>query len=217
MNHDSFAQMSDRDLLDKLSSVTANSRAVTVELLALLGEIDSRRLYLPEGCSSLFTYCTQVLHFSEDEAYHRIGAARAAKRFPTLLDRLRDGALTLTAVSIIGPHLTTTNADAIINAAMHKSKRDVERQMASLAPKPDAKSIVRRLPDAHELSPAAGSLAIPEIGAPAEVTSSAVSFPPTPSSLASSPHSLTRPLPRDRYLLRVTLTANAHALPQRAQ
>jgi hypothetical protein len=34
-------------------------------LLALLMELDARRLYLGEGCSSLFTYCTQVLHLSE--------------------------------------------------------------------------------------------------------------------------------------------------------
>ena len=43
-------------------------------------ELDARRLYLREGCSSLFTYCTQVLHLAEGSAYNRIEAARAARR-----------------------------------------------------------------------------------------------------------------------------------------
>ena len=54
--------------------------------LALLAEVDARRLYLGEGCSSLFTYCTQVLHLSEHAAYHRIEAARAARQYPVILD-----------------------------------------------------------------------------------------------------------------------------------
>jgi hypothetical protein len=45
-------------------------------------ELDTRRLYLGEGCSSLFTYCTQVLHLSEHAAYNRIETARAARFSP---------------------------------------------------------------------------------------------------------------------------------------
>ena len=56
--------------------VAGNERRVTAELLALLAEVDSRRLYLGDGCSSLFTYCTQVLRLSEHAAYHRIEALR---------------------------------------------------------------------------------------------------------------------------------------------
>src|SRR6188472_4038706 len=83
-----FAQLSDRDLLDAISRAAVDHRAGAVELIEIIGEIDARRLYLPEGCSSLFTYCCQVLRFSEHEAYHRIEAARAARTFPVILDRL---------------------------------------------------------------------------------------------------------------------------------
>ena len=72
MTNTSFAQVSDRELLERISRVAGDARATVVELLEVLGEIDARRLYLPEGCSSLFTYCVEVLHFSEHEAYHRI-------------------------------------------------------------------------------------------------------------------------------------------------
>ena len=49
-------------------------------LVASLAEMDARKLYLGEGCSSLFTYCTRVLYLSEYAAYGRIEAARAARR-----------------------------------------------------------------------------------------------------------------------------------------
>ena len=59
-----------------------------------------------QGFSSLFTYCTQALHLSEHAAYSRIEAARAARRFPIILDLLADGAVNLTTICLLGPHLT---------------------------------------------------------------------------------------------------------------
>jgi len=75
---DAAATLSDTDLLSAVKRLAANERHATVELVAQLAEMDARRLYLGEGCSSLFTYCTQVLHLSEHAAYARIEAAHAA-------------------------------------------------------------------------------------------------------------------------------------------
>ena len=77
-----FAPLSDDQLLAETKRLVANERVATAALLKSLMEIDARRLYLREGCSSLFTYCTQVLHLAEGAAYNRIEAARAARRFP---------------------------------------------------------------------------------------------------------------------------------------
>jgi hypothetical protein len=68
--------LSDNDLLAEVHHLTECERQATARLIAALGELDARRLYLGEGCSSLFTYCTQVLHLSEHAAYRRIEAAR---------------------------------------------------------------------------------------------------------------------------------------------
>jgi hypothetical protein len=43
---------------------------------------------------------------SEHAAYGRIEAARAARRFPVLLDLLAEGSLHLTAIGLLAPHLT---------------------------------------------------------------------------------------------------------------
>jgi hypothetical protein len=81
---DTFATLSDSDLLAAVHAAARRERATTAELVALLVHVDSRRLYLAQGCSSLFTYCTQVLHLSEHAAYGRIVGARAARRCPVI-------------------------------------------------------------------------------------------------------------------------------------
>ena len=111
----------------------------------MLGELDARRLYLGEGCSSLFSYCTRVLHLSEHAACHRIEAARAARRFPLILDLVADGAVTLTTVALVRPHLTLENHVELLDPARHRTKREVEHLVAALDPMPDAKPLIRRV------------------------------------------------------------------------
>jgi hypothetical protein len=65
----SLADLGDRPLLEEAKRLAADERQATVALLRALSEIDSRRLYLGEGCASMFTYCTHVLHLSEGGAY----------------------------------------------------------------------------------------------------------------------------------------------------
>src|SRR5690554_4855471 len=92
------ARLSDTELLAAVAQLAARERDATVALVAHLAELDARRLYLAEGYPSLFAYCTQALHLSEHAAYGRIEAARAARRFPVLLEHLADGSITLTTV-----------------------------------------------------------------------------------------------------------------------
>lgn len=201
----------------------SNERLATAELLALLGELDVRKLYLGEGCSSLFTYCTQVLHLSEHAAYHRIEVARAARRFPTILTLVADGALTLTTVALLQSHLTPENHTELLTAARHKSKREVEHQIASLAPKPDAKTLIRRISDGK---PAVNALltqhepmvlAATESRATATCVPAPAKAPTTTTAARLGPAPAIAPLTSDGYLLRVTLSAEAHANLRRAQ
>src|SRR5262245_51944397 len=90
--------LSDRELLAEVERAASCERQATAHLVALLCEVDSRKLYAGEGYSSLFAYCVQRLHLSEHAAYLRIEAARAARRFPVIIGRLADGSLHLTAV-----------------------------------------------------------------------------------------------------------------------
>ena len=60
--YSSLNHLSDDALLTVVKRLAHHEREATAQLIASLVELDSRRLYLGEGCSSLFTYCTQVLH-----------------------------------------------------------------------------------------------------------------------------------------------------------
>jgi len=83
---------------------------------------------------------------SEDAACNRISAARACRRFPVILDALASGALSLTSVRMLSPHLTQENHEAVLARASSRSRREIEALVAELAPRPDAPSSVRKLP-----------------------------------------------------------------------
>jgi len=141
-----LAHLSDNELLKKVRRLAEGERQATAHLIASLAELDARRLYLGQGCSSLFIYCTQVLRLSEHAAYGRIEAARAARRFPVILELLANGSINLTAVGLLAPHLTPENHRELLGSAFHKSKRDVEHLVASLRPQPPVPSTIRKLP-----------------------------------------------------------------------
>jgi hypothetical protein len=142
-------QLSNHELLKRVKSLAEGERQATAALIVHLAELEERRLYLAEGCSSLFTYCTQVLHLSEHGAYGRIEAARLVRRFPVLLAMLEEGSVNLTTVCLIGSQLTPENHRAVLDMTRYKSKRQVEELLAQLRPQASASTVIRRLPTAR--------------------------------------------------------------------
>ncbi|HXF59048.1 MAG TPA: hypothetical protein VN539_04425, partial [Candidatus Saccharimonadales bacterium] len=111
--------LSDAVLLCELSELAARDRSTTADLLAHIAEVDDRRLYAPAAYPSMFAYCVEELHMSEDAAYRRIHVARAARKFPMLFGELESGRLHLSAVSLLAPHLTAENLEDLIAGARH--------------------------------------------------------------------------------------------------
>src|SRR5262245_53288683 len=140
------ATLSDHDLLARLGALARCEREVAAELIAHLAELDTRRVLVAEGFT-LFTYCTTRLGFSEDAAYTRVEVARAARRFPLILEGLADGSLSMTTIRLLGRHLTADNHLAVLEKARRRSKREIEVLVAHLAPRPDVPASVRRIPD----------------------------------------------------------------------
>jgi len=158
----SLRRLTDGELVARVKDLAARERGATALLVAHLAELDTRDVHLREGHSSLFAYCRDALGLSEHEAYNRIEAARAARRFPVILDMLEQGAVHLTTVRLLAPHLTARNHRGVLESARGKRKAEVEEIVARLAPRPDAPSSIRRLPT--PVSPpanAVGALANP--------------------------------------------------------
>ena len=105
MENDSVQRLSNKQLLRDLEAAASCERQITARLIALLTELDARRLYLAEGYASMFVYCTQSLRLSEHAAYGRIEVARAARKFPVIVELLADGSVTLTTICLLASHL----------------------------------------------------------------------------------------------------------------
>src|SRR5258708_31075272 len=133
-------------LTAELSCLAHCEREATAALIVHLAEFDARRLFEGAGYSSLFKYCMAVLRLSEDAVYNRIKAARAARRYPVIIDQLECGALTPTTVRLLAPCLTPKNPPELLTAASGQGKQAVEELLARRFPQPDVPARVRRGP-----------------------------------------------------------------------
>ena len=96
---ETLAGLPSAQLLERVRELIRQGNAIEAELLAHLGEVDTRKLYLEEGFPSMFTYCVGALHFAEGVAYKRIQAARAARQHPEIVQAVRSGELHLSRPS----------------------------------------------------------------------------------------------------------------------
>src|SRR5216683_649667 len=160
------SHLSDQELTTTVRRLAQDEREATVALIVHLAEFDARRLYEPAGFSSLFKYCRAVLRLSEDAVYNRIQSARAARRFPVIVDMLLVRTLSPTTARLLARRLTPENQQELLSAASGLGKEDVEELLAARFPEPETKASVRLVPTA----PAA---AVPAMSAVAATPSSA--------------------------------------------
>lgn len=142
--------LSDGDLLSGLSHVLRVSRRTAAEVVAHLGEVESRRLHLLGGYASMFAYCVSRLGMSEDEAYRRIEVARLVRRFPLLFNQLANGHVSLTVAALLKSHLTSANHEALLAAVSSKTVQQAREVLACWFPRPDVMPLIRKLPTREE-------------------------------------------------------------------
>jgi hypothetical protein len=199
--------LSDQDLIASLDRLAAREREASVELVAHLAALDARRhLYLERGYSSLFAYCTEALHLSEDAACNRIEVARACRRFPVILEHVASGALSLTSARLIGRHLTAENHEAVLARACGRTRHEIEILVAELAPRPDVPTSVRKLPPPRPVTPTPSPTP-----SPAETASA-----PTPVFL-SPPRPVIQATAPERFRVQFTIGPETHDTLRRLQ
>ena len=145
--------MSDAELVARLRNLLGEERRLTTAVLVHLGEVEARELYLRAACPSMHTYCTRVLGMSDDQAYKRIRAARAVRRFPVVAAAVADGRLQLCGVLLLAAHLDEDNAEGLVAEASGKSKAEIELLLARRTPKPDVPPRLERVAQQVELAP----------------------------------------------------------------
>jgi hypothetical protein len=197
----SLASLTDDQLIAAVTARARTEHRAVADLIAALAELDSRRLFLPLGYSSLFAYCTEALHLSEHAAYNRIEAARAARKFPLILRLLGDGSVTLTTITLLGPHLTDENHEDVLRIATHRSRREVELLVAALRPLPAVPTTIRNVP------PSVG-----QAGATAAAADAASPLEREPAAPA-----VIVPLSTEQFRVQFTMTCQMHDRLRRVQ
>lgn len=240
----SAAALSDGDLLARLEALAGTERETTAELVAHLAALELRpSLYAALGYGTLFDYCTQALRLSEDAACTRTRAARTCRRFPVVLDLLSSGAVSLTTIRLLQPHLTADNHEAVLARATHKSCDEIKALVAELAPQPDVPSSVRKLPGEPtpdpgsgpglifeerttseaviEVSPDGTSSVVPGSACPAGATPTTgllgAPIPPIRLAVAAGPRSVIQALAPERYRVQFTIGQDTHDKLRRLQ
>lgn len=192
------SSLSNVALVGRVQELVEASNEVTGALVEHLAEIEARRLHLELGYASLFQFCTEQLQLSESSAYKRITAARLLRRHAALLPYLVAGKVHLSALMVLAPHLTEANHVELLEAAVHKSKRDIEKLIAERYPRPDVKTQLRKLPAVGTSASAAAELATPSPTEPGAGVTSVFAGPqasPSPQAVAAG-HEPTAALPR---------------------
>jgi hypothetical protein len=213
--------LSNHALGRELAAAIAREDSSTAAVLDHIAEYDQRKLYLPAGYPSMFAYCVEVLHRSEQAAYKRIRAARAARRFPAIFDMVADGRLHLSGVVLLAAYLTEDTAGELLEAATHQTARQIERLLAERFPRPDVPETIHALPPCAPLP----ALAVAPNGATElhagsstgalELSSRTVEAPPAPASPADRP--TVKPLAPQRFALQVTIDEETHEALRYAQ
>jgi hypothetical protein len=194
--------MDDELLLSSTRSLSGEGQRLNARLVAHLAAIDGRGLAQREGYPSTFVYAREVLGMSEGEAYLRIEAARIARRFPLAVELLFAGRINLTAVVLLGRHLTDQNHRDVLDEACGRTKEQVLAIVARLRPMPDVPATIRKVPQPPVPSLAAAAVAgsTPPVAA---ASSAPVPRPPAVPVLPLSP---------DRYKYALTIDGETREL-----
>ncbi len=215
MNPYSLSHLTDQILLRDLAVLVDRDRKATAVLVAHIAEVDRRRLFRPAAHSSMFSYCVNVLHLSEQATFKRIRVARMARRFPAIFNALAEGRVHLSGLVMLKPYLTRESVDELLAAIEHKSSREITQLLADRFPKDDVPTRVRALPQTRAISPqlSSGTVCEPCATASGEPQNEAEpSVPRTeerPSAKTVAPAKI-EPLSPKRYARQLTKSQDMH-------
>lgn len=220
MSRRSFASLADHSMLEVLETTLARQCGERAHLIAQIAEVDARRLFRQRAYPSMHAYCVSHLHFSEESAYKRVQVARAARRFPAILDAIAANRIHLSGLVVLAPHLTHESHASVLSRATHITLAAIREIVAELAPRPDIPTSLVPMAMAvpQGLSPAPAPLEPVHMNvheSSQQLDSNPVATVAVPT--VPSPPGKLRPLSPERFAFQVTLTQVTRDLMKQAQ
>lgn len=134
-----LTQISNHELLDRVEKLSRTERKITHLILCHLVEVETRRLHLDLGYTSLFRYMTVHLQYSEDAAYRRIQAG-LLKKMPQLEKSIEAGEVNLTQLQQVqnclnkeieqGHKITIQQTEKVLEHIQNKSSFEAQKILA---------------------------------------------------------------------------------------
>ncbi len=121
-----LSEISNEKLVLKLKEFKDTENVTVANIVYYLSELDNRKLYRDLGYSSLFSYCTDALGYSESAAYRRVQAARFLRTNPQVYDSIKSGKLSLSAVAEIAKIKEDAAKNELLKESEGKSVRAVQ-------------------------------------------------------------------------------------------
>jgi hypothetical protein len=96
-------------LLSDLKIMVGKERELLRQVIEYLAEVETRKLHLEEGYSSMFSFCTEYLNYTPQEAQTRIQAMRLSKAVPEIKEQIQNGELSLSVAATVQSHIQREN------------------------------------------------------------------------------------------------------------
>ena len=118
-------KLSDTDLNLKVKTLAQNEKLLLSEILTLIAEVDSRKLYLKMGYPNLFTYLTLEVGYSAGCAQRRIDSARLLQKVPELKTKIEEGSVNLSQLSQVQKSIRQVEKEKGVKVAVEEKKEIV--------------------------------------------------------------------------------------------
>ncbi len=123
-----------REETTRLAELLKRERLAMADFLVALAAFDEARGWVELGYSSLFYFLLRELGLPKGPAYYRMTAAGLVRKYPELVEPLRDGRLHLTSVTQLARVITPENRAEVLPRFFHLSKREAREVVAELVP-----------------------------------------------------------------------------------
>src|SRR5512142_3041177 len=125
-----------REETSRLADLLRREHVAMAEFLVALAEFDRLRRWVDLGYKSLFAFLVRELGLSKGAAFYRNRAAELVRKFPEVVEPLRDGRLCTSSVAELSNVLTAENLAEVLPRFFHLSRSEAKEIGAELRPDP---------------------------------------------------------------------------------
>jgi hypothetical protein len=125
-----------RQLANALADLLRREHGALADFLVALAAFDREQRWVDLGHNSLFNFLVRDLGLSKGAAFYRNRAAELVRKFPEVVEPIRDGRLCLSSVAELSNVLTRENLSEVLPRFFHLSRSEAKEITAELRPDP---------------------------------------------------------------------------------